>query len=521
MAWAWRKLRMLNALASRCQHRRGDGVKKQESAGLSGGRRCASALLLLIGLSLGGCASLAPGYVRPALPIPEHFERSGSLDATTGVNPTSPAAGIAWQDYFTDPRLRALIEQALASNRDLRAALLRVEEARAAYGIQRADRLPTIGAAFDATRARVPADLNVTRKPVLGNQIQLGVGLSSWELDLWGRVRDLNDAALQSYLATDAARRAATLSLVAQVANAYLGLSELDERLVLARRAAASRNESLRIFRRRVELGATSRLELTQVELLWQQASVLVAQLEQSRAVQVHAMALLVGTAPQLPPSLGRIEDQAVLAPLEPGLASALLLNRPDIVAAEHGLKAAHANIGAARATFFPRITLTSAFGTASAELDGLFDSGSRAWTLAPSIALPIFDGGRRRAALDLAEVRREQSVLRYEQAVQAAFRDVSDALAARRWFGEQVEIVRATLAVQTERARLAKLRYDSGAARYLEVLDAERDLLGVQQQLVQTQRAWLSAQVALYTALGGGSQQIAPQLGASAPRPE
>lgn len=468
----------------------------------SRGRR--AALGSALGLALAGCTTLAPPYERPALPVPDRF------DGVDGTTPSTPVAGIGWRDYFADARLRALIEQALVHNGDLRAALLRVEEARAAYGIRRADRLPTVGAAFDAARARVPGDLNITGQPVVGSQFQLGVGLSSWELDLWGRVRSLNDAALQDYLSTDAARTAVILSVVVQVANGYLGLRELDERLVLAHRTAASREESLRIFRRRVELGATSKLELTQVELLWRQASALVAQLEQARAVQAHALTLLVGATADLSPSAERLDAQPMFRALEPGTPSELLLNRPDIVAAEYGLRAANANIGAARAAFFPRIALTGTFGTASAELDGLFRANSRAWTFAPGISLPIFDAGRRAAALDLAEVRREQAVVRYEQAVQAAFRDVSDALSTRRWLGEQMEIVRTTLAVQTERARLAKLRYDSGAARYLEVLDAERDLLGLEQQLVQTQRAWLSAQVALYAALGGGSQYLA-----------
>lgn len=472
-------------------------------------RGAAATLALLAGLGLAACAPLPTPRERPAAPLPERF---AGFDAAPAP---APAARIDWRDYFTDARLRVLIERALAHNHELRGALLRVEEARAAYGIQRADRLPTIGAAFDAARARVPADLSPLGRPVVSDQFQLGVGLSSWELDLWGRVRSLNEAALQDYLSSDAARRAVTLAVIAQVADGYLGLRELDERLVLARRTAASREESLRIFRRRVELGATSKLELTQVELLWRQAAALVLQLEQARAVQAHALALLTGAPVEPSPPDARPDADALFRPLQPGLPSELLLHRPDVAAAEHALAAAGAGIDAARAAFFPRITLTGALGTASAELGGLFEAGSRAWNFAPSLSLPIFDGGRLRAALELAEVRREQAVVRYEQAVQAAFRDVSDALAARHWFGEQVELLRATLAVQAERARLAKLRYDSGAARYLEVLDAERELLAVEQQLVQTRRAWLAAQVALYTALGGGSAHLAPAAGA------
>lgn len=458
------------------------------------------ALPLTLYVLLAGCASLAPPHERPPLPVPVAYP-----DAGVAVG-TAPAAEICWRDYFIDPGLRALVDEALGNNRDLRGALLRVEEARAAYGIQRAERFPAVSMGLDAARARVPADLSVSGERGIGSQFQLGVGFNSWEVDFWGRVRSLETAALESYLATDVAYAATTLSLIAQVTNAYLGLSELDERLALTRRTVASRAESLRIFRRRVALGATSKLELTQVEVLWQQATTLLAQLEQARAVQANSLALLTGMDVGQLRTPDHFDESATFRALAPGLPSGLLTSRPDIVAAEHSLRATSANIGAARAAFFPRIALTGSFGTASAELDGLFRNGSAAWTFAPSVSLPIFDGGRREAALDLARVRREQAVVRYQQVIQAAFRDVADALAARHWLGEQVHMLSASLAVQTERARLAKLRYDSGAARYLEVLDAERELLAVEQQVVQTRRALLSAQVALFSALGGGT---------------
>ena len=268
----------------------------------------------------------------------------------------------------------------------------------------------------DGSRARVPGDLNLTRQPQISSQYQVGVGMASWELDFWGRVRSLKDAALQNYLASDAAARAATLSLITQVADGYLTLRELDERLALTRATIASRAESLRIFKRRFEVGAISRLDLTQVETLWQQATALGADLEQSRAAQAHALALLAGGPLALPPAGARLDDAAVMRDLPAGLPSDLLASRPDIVAAEHRLKAANANIGAARAAFFPSITLTGAYGTASAELNGLFDSGSRAWSFAPKLSLPIFDAGRRSAALDLAETRRDQAVAGYEK---------------------------------------------------------------------------------------------------------
>ncbi|MFD4837199.1 efflux transporter outer membrane subunit [Achromobacter sp. NPDC058515] len=471
----------------------------------------------LSALLAGGCASLAPEYQRPALPVPAAYAQADYSAEQAAAHP-DVAARISWRTYFSDPTLQGLIATALDNNRDLRGALLRVEEARALYGIQRADQFPTIGAQADGSRARVPGDLNLTGQPQVSSQYQVGVGMASWELDFWGRVRSLNDAALQNYLATEAAAQAATLSLVAQVADSYLTLRELDERLELTRETIESRAESLRIFRRRFEVGAISKLDLTQVETLWQQAKALGAELEQTRAAQAHALELLVGAPLDLPRQQARLNDDAVMHALPAGLPSDLLTNRPDIVAAEHQLQAANANIGAARAAFLPSITLTGAFGAASAELDGLFAGGSRAWNFAPSINLPIFDAGRRQSSLDLSEARRDQAVANYEKTIQAAFRDVSDALSARRWLAEQVDVLRATVAAQSERARLAQLRYDHGASPYLEVLDAKRDLLAAQQQLVQTRRALLSSRVGLYAALGGGTQ-APPPAGPDAPR--
>lgn len=462
----------------------------------------------LAALLVTGCASLAPEYQRPALPVPAAY---GEASAAAAAQPLDTAALIPWQSYFSDPALRGLISTALDHSRDLRGALLRVEEARALYGIQRSDLFPSIDVQADGSRARVPGDLNLTGQPQVSSQYQVGAGMASWELDFWGRVRSLNDAALQDYLATEAAARAATLSLIAQVADGYLSLRALDERLDLTRETIESRAESLRIFRRRFEVGAISKLDLTQVETLWQQAKALGTELEQTRAAQAHALELVVGAPLDLPPHQTRLDDNAVMYALPAGLPSDLLVNRPDIVAAEHRLRAANANIGAARAAFFPTITLTGAFGTASAELDGLFAGGSRAWNFAPSISLPIFDAGRRQADLDLAETRRDLAVANYEQTIQAAFRDVSDALSARRWLADQVDVLRATVTAQSERARLAQLRYDHGASPYLEVLDAKRDLLAAQQQLVQTRRALLSSRVGLYAALGGGTQALSP----------
>ena len=446
-----------------------------------------------------GCASMAPPYETPALVVATQYPTSDPQQA-------ADAATINWRDYFADPTLYALIAQALDNNRDLRMTVLHVAEARAAYGIQRADLFPNVGAQAGVDRSRTPADLNLTGKPLLASQYQVMLGLSTWEIDFWGRVRSLKDAALQDYLATDAARRAASIALVAQVANAYLSLREFDERIALAQQTIASRADSFRIFTRRVEVGATSRLNLTQVQTLLTQAQTLGAQLQQMRAAQLNTLVLLVGAPLDLPPLAGQLDAESALTVLRPGLPSDLLTHRPDILAAEHQLRAANANIGAARAAFFPRITLTASAGTASAELSGLFDSGSQAWIFSPSISLPIFDAGRRRNNLNLVEVRRDLAVTNYEKTVQSAFRDVADALSARLWLAEQVSFARSALSTQRVRAHLSQLRYDNGASAYLDVLDAQRDLLTAEQQWVQTRRALLSSQVNLYAALGGGA---------------
>lgn len=460
-------------------------------------------------LLLGGCASLAPPFVAPAAPL------AASYPEADGAGLTASSTG--WQDYFSDPHLRQLIGQALEHNHDLRLAVLRVDEARAALGIERAASLPTVGVGADASRSRVPADLNLSGQPVVAGQYQAGLGISAWELDFWGRLRSSQDAAQASLQASQAARRAVALTLVAQVADGYLLLREVDERVALAGRTLATRQQAQRIFLRRYQVGAISKLELMQVETLLTQAQSLLAQLEQLRAARGHALAQLCG----LPDGsalaaldglrAGPFDDAAVLQPLAAGLPSALLSSRPDLLAAEQQLRAAHARIGVARAAFFPSITLTASAGTASAELDGLFAAGSGAWTLAPRLNLPLFDSGRNRNSLQLAEVRREAAVVSYEKSVQTAFREVADGLSARRWLGQQVAAEQQALAAQTERARLANLRYQAGAAPYLEVLDAQRDLLNTEQQLVQTRRALLSSQVYLYAALGGGTLPAAP----------
>jgi multidrug efflux system outer membrane protein len=462
---------------------------------------CAAALSGLVV----GC-SFAPDYRRPGLPVTNEYPADAPIPPAVKAD-TPNAAEVAWRDYFIDPQLQAMIAQALEHNRDLRVTALRVLEARAAYQIRRADQFPTLDATAGEARARIPGQFTGTG-PTTAAVWYVGVSVVGWELDFWGRVRNLKDAALEEFLATDSARRAVTVTLVAQVADGYFTLRELDERIRVTRETIQTREQSLRIFRRRFEVGTANRLDVTQVETLLTQAQTLGAQLEQARAAQAHALTLLVGAAPAGLADRANLNDAgALVSELRVGLPSDLLQQRPDIVAAEHRLKAANANIGAARAAFFPRITLTGFFGTASPELSGLFDGGTKAWLFMPQITLPIFDGGRRQANLDVAKVRTDAAVAEYERTIQSAFRDVADALSAQQWLAEQIAIQRRAVAAQQERARLAQMRYDRGTASFLEVLDAQRDLLTAEQLLVQQRRALLSSRVALYAALGGGSQ--------------
>ncbi|MDR2195357.1 MAG: efflux transporter outer membrane subunit [Gallionellaceae bacterium] len=458
-----------------------------------------SLTLALAGVMQGCGTTPVSGLVSSPLPVPASYPQ------VTGDNTAKAAPDVAWEQVLPDPRFQKLMALALENSRDLRLASLRVEEARAAWGIQRADLFPSIGATAGGNRARVPGDINLTGQSLITSQYQVGLGMNQWELDLWGRVRSLNEAALQRYLSADEMRRAATLSLFSQLAQGWLGLVELDERLTLARAEVASRQETLRIFTRRFEVGAASKFDLEQVRVLSTQADMLVAQLEQQRAQQINGLTLLAGS-PVADIADGVRLDNIVVAEIGESLPSELLTARPDILAAERDLLAADANVSAARAAFFPSITLTASAGTASAELGGLFDAGSRAWSWAPSITLPIFTAGRLRASLDVAQLRREQAVASYEKNIQSAFRDVADALAARQWLAQQLKAQEAALAAQRERARLATLRYDAGSSTFLDVLDARRDLLTAEQQRAQLQRALLSARVAVFAALGGGS---------------
>ncbi|WP_419723001.1 efflux transporter outer membrane subunit [Sphingobium aquiterrae] len=450
---------------------------------------------------LAGC-SFAPAHVRPALPVPQSYAASSSGAPSI--------ATMGWRDFFVEAQLQALIAAALENSRDIRIASGRVAEARAAWRIEGSALYPQIDAVATGARGRTPADLSVTGRAMTGNQFyaQLSAG---WELDFWGRLRNLNDAARAQYLATQEARRAVATDLIAQVANGYLLEREYEERAALARRTIATREESLRIMRRRYEVGSGSKLEMAQAQTLLAQAQTALQALDQDRDVNRNALALLVGRPVEIVASAQGLADVTPQIALPAGLPSELLTNRPDIVAAEYALRAADANIGAARAAFFPSISLTGAFGTASSALDGLFRDGSLSWTFKPAIGLPLFNAGRLAANLDVAKARQVIAVADYERTVQAAFRDVSDALVRRRQLGLQIGTMREMLAALRERSRLAQLRFDNGRSAYLEVLDAQRDLFDTEQTLVQLRRAHLASGVALYAALGGGFIPAAP----------
>jgi multidrug efflux system outer membrane protein len=459
-------------------------------------------LPLAAALLASGC-SLMPAYQRPASPVPEAYPATTAATTAAG---SQAAADIGWRDFYADPRLRQVIELALASNRDLRVAVLNIESARAAYRIQRADLFPAISASGSGTAQRTPASLSQTGSASVNHQYSAGIGFASYELDLFGRVRSQNEQALQSFLATEAASRSAQISLVAEVANAWLTLAADRERLRLAEETLESRSESLALTQRRFELGATSQLSLSQAQSTVDSARADVAGYRAQVSRDRNALVLLAGTP--VPDALqpDRLRDSLNALPeLPAGVPSQLLERRPDIVQAEADLKAANANIGAARAAFFPRIALTASAGSASASLGDLFKAGSGTWSFGPSVSLPLFDGGANRANLKGAQVGRDIKVAQYEKSIQSAFREVADALAARGELGEQLDAQDSLVRSTAQSLQLSQVRYARGVDSYLEVLDAQRSLYAAQQSLIATRLARLSNSVTLYKALGGG----------------
>lgn len=476
---------------------------------------------------LSACGTLAPDYQRPAAPVAASWPAVAASGAEAQGSGTpaqaASAAELGWHDFFTDARLRQVIELALNHNRDLRVAALNVEKAQAQYRVQRADLFPSVNAGLSQTAQRLPAELSSTGEAGITRQYNATVGVSAYELDLFGRVRSLKDAALSQYLATEDAQRSTQISLVAQVATAYLTLAADQERLELAQQTLRSRQDTLRLTQRRFELGVSSALDLRQVQTTVESARADVASYTSLVAQDVNALTLLVGTSPGAD-LLPRADSQIPLTQtqdLPAGVPSDVLLRRPDVQQAERALQAANANIGAARAAFFPRITLTGSAGAASTSLDQLFQGGHGFWSFVPQITLPIFDGGRNSANLKVAEVERDIGVAQYEKAIQSAFKDVADALAQRATIGEQADAQEALVAATREAFRLADARYQRGVDDYLSTLDAQRSLYAAQQGLISARLSQQVNRITLYKVMGGGvradsasTQPVARQSG-------
>jgi multidrug efflux system outer membrane protein len=457
--------------------------------------------LLLAATTLAGC-NLAPPYQRPGLPVGQAWP------VPTATAPAGAMAGdLAWRDVFQDARLQQVIDLALRQNRDLRIAVGNIQQARAQYRIQRAELLPAINAVGSENKTHTPAGASQFGVGGTFDQYSATVGFSAYELDLFGRIRNLSAAALQSYFAVEENRRTVQISLIAQVAAGYLTLAADQDLLAIIQVTLNSREEALTLIQKRFEAGAASQLELSQAQTLAEQArsdaAVAVALVAQDR----NALQLVVGA--EIPAELlpsGDVAAVSILADLQPGLPSDVLRRRPDVLAAEHYLKAQNANIGAARAAFFPRISLTAATGSASAELGSLFKAGSGAWSFAPQIVLPLFAGGANVANLKFTQAGRDIAVAQYEKAIQTAFREVSDALAVRATIRDRVAAQERLATAATEAKRLSQARYDRGVDSYLVLLDAQRTLYAARQTLLTAKLAEALNRVELYKTLGGGS---------------
>ncbi|HEX4179448.1 MAG TPA: efflux transporter outer membrane subunit [Caulobacteraceae bacterium] len=463
-------------------------------------------LILSASLALSGCVSLDPKYSRPAAPVPAAWPSGAAYAPTEQAGP--PAADIGWRDFFTDPKLRAVIELATAQNRDLRVALINIQAARAQYVIQRAARLPTIDAQGAGTIEQVPA-ASFGAPSSAEERIHVysaGLGVSDYELDLWGRVKSLSKASFEQYLATAEAARASRISIVAETADAYLTLAADSERLALAKDALGRDQESLDITQARFKDGIASELDVRQAETAVEQARAAVAADTTLGAQDVNALNLVVGAtvpAELLPDNLSRLAP--TLPDVPAGLSSTVLLRRPDVLEAEHQLRGDNANIGAARAAFFPTIELTAQGGTTAVSLSSLFQPGTSSFAFTPTVTLPIFDTGANHAKLNYAKAERDAAVAQYEKAIQSAFSDVANALAQRGTAGELVsaneDLTRSSQAAYD----LAKARYEKGVEAYLDTLTAEIALFNAEQSLVSARLTRVTNIVALYRALGGG----------------
>jgi multidrug efflux system outer membrane protein len=451
---------------------------------------------------LAGCFRTPP-HVRPELPTPPAYMAPADSTATAGVRATD----VPWRELFRDPRLGALIATALTNNRDLRVAVAQIEVARGLYRIQSADRLPTLDATAGASRSHAGAVDTGSPGGVTANRLSVGVGVSAFELDFWGRVRNLSEAARSQFLATVQAQRAFRLLLIRDVASTYLEAIEAGEQVKLAEATAQSRRDGVRIAQVRLRAGLTSALDFHQAESLLEQAEAALAGLRLSQARLNNQLFVLVGgPVPQPLPEPLPLAQQIDSTVLVPGLPSELLLLRPDIIGAEERLRAAEANVGAARAAYFPSISLTGALGFASSALTSLVGNDGLAWSFGASVVAPIFNRGRITGNAAVARAQETIAIADYEHTVQVAFQEVSNALAGRRYLADQVAAQERGTLAQRQIAALARTRYLEGVVSYIEVLDAERNLFAAEQQLLELRRVQVENLVALYVALGGGA---------------
>ncbi|MFT3762860.1 MAG: efflux transporter outer membrane subunit [Pseudoxanthomonas sp.] len=461
------------------------------------------ALASACAVALAGCVSMAPRYQRPDAPVATQFR-----DAPAGDASAAAVAELDWREVFLDPRLQQVIALALDNNRDLRVALLNIEKARATYRIQRADLLPSVDASASQTAQRSSSAASATGTSQVGRSVSAEVGFSSWELDLFGRIRSLKNEALETYLATEQTQRDTRLSLIAEVAGDWLAVAADRQLLALAKQTYESQRKTLELTERRHAEGVDSGVDLASVQASAESARADVASYGTALAQARNVLELVVG-APvpdDLLPGADSDADAVALAPLPANLSSAVLLQRPDVLYAEHALKAANADIGAARAAFFPTISLTASTGRASDELSSLFDAGTRTWSFVPSISLPIFHAGALKASLDAAKIEKQIAVAEYEKAIQAAFGEVADALAARARVDEQLDAQRAYVAATGRSRELTEARWRSGADSYLDALTAQRAHYGAQQALINLRLTEASNRVTLYKVLGGGA---------------
>ena len=464
-------------------------------------------ILLAMALAIASGCSLEPAYERPAAPVAQEFPSGPAYEsAYRGKGGAAlPAADTGWRDFMRDARLQQLVETALANNRDLRVAMLNVEQVRAQYRIQHAALYPQLGAFADVSRSHTPAGIEASGHAITTQTYEVGVS-ASWEIDLFGRLRSLSDAALQQYFATLYARQAAQILLVSQVADQYLMLLAFDEQLRITRETVATARASFDITRLQFDTGTGTELALRQAQTVVELAQANYAAQVRARAQAENALVLLIGEPlPADLPAAVRLGEQPILADIPAGLPSDLLARRPDILQAEAILRAENANIGAARAAFFPSITLTGSAGAASTSLAGMFDARTSAWLLAPSVTLPIFNAGALQASLDVATVQKDIGVAQYERAIQVAFREVSDGLAARGTYDDEVAADERYAAAQQRALELSTFRYRNGVDSYLTVLTAQTGYYDAQLALVAARLQRATNLVDLYRALGGG----------------